>query len=347
MTRDEVIKHLEEYTMHETIYKTYFLLPTEKEKEDYLNQLKCSEYANESLWLPGFFDLDNTMLSERSLFSNSNKNIIMQKHNRFTPARFHQHEFFEMIYVYSGSAEHEIQGVNATLTCGDLLIIAPSISHSLSVFDDSIVIDALIQKGTFLNYFFEFLKRDNVLSSFFQRDLFLNHNQPYITFHTYKDDELEHILFDMFIEYYTEDDLSDNILNNLCMIYFAKLVRRHQTNAEVFSSSNKENTQLLNIITYIQNNYTTATLTSVARHFHYAPAYLSNYIKEHTGENFIDLVKNTKLLRAEYLLSNSNLSVQDICVQIGYESAPHFIRLFKEKYGVSPSKYRKSHINPY
>lgn len=344
MTREELIEQLYQYTKHEEIYRAYFMLDSDKKRADYLDNLKNSIYVNEILWLPGFFDKNEILLSDNlfsSYDSHPNRSIVMQKHNRYTPSKFHQHEFFEMIYVYSGSAIHEIQGMKQTINKGDVLIISPKVRHALSVFDDSIILDSLIRKGTFLNHFFEFLKKDNILSSFFQKDLYLNQHQPIITFHTDKDLELENILLDMFLEHYNEDNLSDNILNNLCMIYFAKLVRKHQATVEVFSSISKENTRLLSIISYIQSNYTTVTLVSVANYFHYAPAYLSNYIKEHTGENFIDLIKNIKLNRAVYLLRSSNLSINDICNEIGYESPPHFFRLFKEKYGLTPAKYRK------
>lgn len=350
MTKQELIKQLYQYTIHEQIYRSYYELETAKQKEEYLRILKQTDLSNERLWLPGFCDIENSLLSEQTLFQHNitpGKNIVIQKHNRYTPSKKHQHEFFEMIYVYLGSATHEIQNTKQTITEGDVLIIAPQVSHSLAVFDDSIVIDALIRKGTFLNHFFEFLKKDNILASFFQRDLYSNQHQPCITFHTHKDEELEHILFDMFLEHDTQDDLSNDILNNLCCVYFAKLVRYHQCDVEIFSPVAKENEQLLTIITYIQTHYNQVTLSNVADYFHYAPAYLSNYIKEHTGTSFIHLVKSAKLKRAEYLLLNSNLSIQEICQEVGYESPPHFIRLFKETYHLSPSKYRKKNSSPF
>lgn len=350
MTKQELMTKLHQYTKHEQIYRTYHELNSEDEKQEYLKDLQASDFAKENLWLPGFFENQNRMLSEQVLFQENqdvSKNIVLQKHNRFTPAYQHEHEFFEMIYVYSGCAKHEIQNTSQSIIEGDVLIIAPGVKHALSVFDDSIIIDALIRKGTFLNQFFEFLKKDNILSSFFQRDLYSRQHQPCITFHTNKDLELENLLFDMFLEHYKDDEFSTDILSNLCRVYFAKLVRLHQSHVEIFSPIAKENEQLFRILTYIQNHYDQVTLTSVAKHFHYAPAYFSNYLKEHTGTSFISLVKEAKLSRAEYLLRSSNLSIQEICQTIGYESPAHFIRLFKDKYQESPAKYRKKYSSPF
>lgn len=350
MNKNDLEHHLQQYTAHEEIYRSYYELGSEEEKKSYLQTLKNSSSANENLWLPGFFDLDHLLLSEQALFSLDafwNKNIVIQKHNRYTPAILHEHEFFEMIYVYSGQANHLVQDNNHLIVAGDLLILAPYVPHALSVYDDSIVLNALIRKGTFFNQFFELLKKDNILSSFFQRDLYSNKHQPCITFHTSKDAELEDLLFAMYLEQRNEDDFSTDIISNLCRVYFAKLVRHHQSHVEVYHPISKEKETLLLIMSYIQNNYHEITLTTAAKHFHYAPAYLSNYIKEHTGTTFVKLVQDAKLKRAEFLLLNTNLSIQEICQEIGYESTPHFIRLFKSIYQLSPFAYRKKHSNPF
>jgi AraC family transcriptional regulator, exoenzyme S synthesis regulatory protein ExsA len=41
-----------------------------------------------------------------------------------------------------------------------------------------------------------------------------------------------------------------------------------------------------------------------------------------------------------YLLETTDQSVDDICVDSGFENCTHFIRVFKKKYGMSPAKVR-------
>ena len=41
-----------------------------------------------------------------------------------------------------------------------------------------------------------------------------------------------------------------------------------------------------------------------------------------------------------YLLETTDQSVDDICMDSGFENRTHFIRVFKNKYGVSPGKLR-------
>ncbi len=50
---------------------------------------------------------------------------------------------------------------------------------------------------------------------------------------------------------------------------------------------------------------------------------------------------------AIYLLEQNNLSVEEIANRVGYNSEVAFIRAFKRIYSMSPSKYRRSHVNKF
>lgn len=341
----ELKNNFSHFNLHEQLYKKYHLLQTQEEQEHFLQMIADSPDLPKNLWLPGFWEQMNiSTIQEAFIFKKyPNRSIYLQKHNRYTPALFHKHDFFELIYVYSGSAKHEINNEISILSKGDLLIISPDIEHSLWVFSDSIVLEALIKKSTFSTRFFEFLKEHNTLSSFFRHDLYTQKHYPYITFQTNKNKELETIFMDMFIESYNTDSFSDTILNNLLMIYFSKLMRYFQHEVKLPVKKNKQQERIDCIMSYIHNNYTTITLTALAKHVHFAPAYLSAYIKEHTGVTYIHLLQSIRLNRAKDLLIHSNLSIYDISEQIGYTTPCHLIRLFKKKYNVTPTYYRQAH----
>ncbi|MFC4231461.1 helix-turn-helix domain-containing protein [Parasediminibacterium paludis] len=58
-----------------------------------------------------------------------------------------------------------------------------------------------------------------------------------------------------------------------------------------------------------------------------------------TPANFI---KEKKLEKALQLLQSTNLSVSEICYEVGFQDASHFTKTFKQKYHLSPSAYRKT-----
>jgi AraC-like DNA-binding protein len=49
-----------------------------------------------------------------------------------------------------------------------------------------------------------------------------------------------------------------------------------------------------------------------------------------------------RISRAKELLSNSDLSIAEICADVGFESLGSFSALFRKIAGISPSAYRRS-----
>ncbi|NIK70359.1 helix-turn-helix domain-containing protein [Paenibacillus sp. BK720] len=78
----------------------------------------------------------------------------------------------------------------------------------------------------------------------------------------------------------------------------------------------------------------------VAAHVGLNPAYLSRLFKKETGQNLIDYLIETKMVRAKYLLDATGMTVSAIAQQVGYSNFSHFTKMFKKQYGVNPQEYR-------
>ncbi len=61
-----------------------------------------------------------------------------------------------------------------------------------------------------------------------------------------------------------------------------------------------------------------------------------------TPANFI---KEKKLEKAVELIQSTELSVSEICYEVGFQDASHFTKTFKKKYNQTPSEYRKKQLN--
>lgn len=70
---------------------------------------------------------------------------------------------------------------------------------------------------------------------------------------------------------------------------------------------------------------------------------LSRLIKQKTGYNFQELLQHRRFETAEHLLLETDLSVEEIALDVGYENQSYFFRQFKERYGMTPRKYRLEH----
>jgi two-component system response regulator YesN len=93
---------------------------------------------------------------------------------------------------------------------------------------------------------------------------------------------------------------------------------------------------------YIKNNYSKPlSLDEVSYMVNISPYYFSKIFKEGTGENFIEYLTNIRIEKAKELLSNSDYSMKEICVMVGYSDPNYFSRSFKKNVGVTPTEYKE------
>lgn len=99
--------------------------------------------------------------------------------------------------------------------------------------------------------------------------------------------------------------------------------------------------RVVEIISFIQNDYQNVTLDSLSEAFHLSKPYLSKYIREKAGVTFQEVVKKERMKKARSLLRETNQTVEAVAAEVGYENVEHFNRLFKKSYGITPVQYRK------
>lgn len=63
--------------------------------------------------------------------------------------------------------------------------------------------------------------------------------------------------------------------------------------------------------------------------------------KEIYNTSPLHYIRNRRLDKAKELLTHTSLSVTDVCFSTGFENASHFSKVFKERFGISPSLLKK------
>ncbi|AFH59819.2 AraC family transcriptional regulator [Paenibacillus caseinilyticus] len=92
---------------------------------------------------------------------------------------------------------------------------------------------------------------------------------------------------------------------------------------------------------YIRERFTEElSLEEVADHVHLNPHYLSKIFKQGTGETFIDFVTRLRIDKAKALMASQQLSLKEVCFEVGYKDPNYFSRVFKKVTGVTPTEYR-------
>jgi two-component system response regulator YesN len=83
------------------------------------------------------------------------------------------------------------------------------------------------------------------------------------------------------------------------------------------------------------------SLQVIADQVHLNHQYLSALFKSETGQNFSDYVTHCRMNKAKQILKETNLKIYEVAVLSGYVSSKHFMAVFKDVVGKTPSQYRE------
>jgi len=83
------------------------------------------------------------------------------------------------------------------------------------------------------------------------------------------------------------------------------------------------------------------SLQYVCDTYKYHPQYISRKFHEITGRSFSDYLQACRIHHACNLLNETDRSMQEIAVSIGYRDALYFSKVFRKHMGMSPTEYRK------
>ena len=273
------------------------------------------------------------------------KNTSVQKANQYAPklsigthpliARLtdsqdeflHSHDFFEVIFNCYGEILHSINGQVYSMKVGDACIVAPNTQHSFvrtneCAHRDIMISDALFKKTcNFLNVpLYDELIKNGLLQFQISSKQISDFESLYYTL-TVADDEntlqvcAKHIACHLISLLYTDLPLksSSDPFKNKCIT----LIDEHYADKKIVSI-------LLNELGYTQGHF----CKKFKNAFQISPI---EYINRH------------RIISAASTLVLTNYSVEQCCHLVGFESLPHFIKLFKEHYGLTPTKYRRAY----
>lgn len=98
------------------------------------------------------------------------------------------------------------------------------------------------------------------------------------------------------------------------------------------------------VVAFLATNYARPelSLSVVAQEMELSEAAVSAGVKTATGEGLRQHLSRLRLTEAARLVKESQMQMTEIAFRVGFASAPHFNRQFRELWGCSPSEMRKS-----
>lgn len=93
---------------------------------------------------------------------------------------------------------------------------------------------------------------------------------------------------------------------------------------------------------YIMDNFMKEiTLDDVSEAVNISPYYFSKLFKKEMGVNFIDYLTNIRMEKAKELLGVKDMSIKQICSEVGYSDPNYFSRIFKKNVGKTPTEFKE------
>lgn len=83
------------------------------------------------------------------------------------------------------------------------------------------------------------------------------------------------------------------------------------------------------------------SVATMAGWIHMSPRTLQRRFRAATGESPIRYLQKLRLAKAQERLENTQLSLDEIVMEVGYGDLASFRKLFRQQYGLSPSRYRQ------
>lgn len=251
---------------------------------------------------------------------------------------YHCHDHLEMAFVLSGSGRYLIEGELYPIQEGDLLILNPGVRHQ-SQTDPETDMPATEFFVGFSDIHFKGL---------------LPNTMPLpggaVLYHT--SGELRRKLVKLSASMQEENAVCRQgryFMLKAYLVQMILLVIREQC-APVeraagcsFESANKKYV-VGQIIRYFEEHYSERiSLDQIAENMYLSPFYISKIFKSETGDPPIRHLIDIRLEKARKLLEEGRAgSIQEAAARVGYEDAYHFSKLFKKRYGISPSQVRKN-----
>jgi len=297
--------------------------------------------------------LDGQKSIDRSLYMNRAGNVInnekiltngkliaVRPHTRFVHFPVHYHDYVEIVYMCSGSTTHVIDGDKIVLKNGELLFLCQSAKQEiLPAKKDDIAVNFIV-KPEFFDHTLKMIGEEDTPLRTFIIDCLKNKRTKtsYLHFKVADVVPVQNLIENLIWTLIYETPNKRSIHQITMGLLFLQLIGY----SERIIHNNPSEEITVKALGYIEENYKDGSLTELSKLIHYDISSISREIKNKTGKTYTELIQEKRLSQVCFLLKNTNMTIEEIASNVGYENISFFYRLFKKRYGTSPKKYKDS-----
>ena len=252
----------------------------------------------------------------------------------------HQHSFFELAYVLSGSAIHWLDGQERVISKGDYMIIDYDANHNyVKNGEDFELINCL-----FLSEFIDKTLKNRRNFNDIVNNYMIKLNNSVVNISP------ANCIFG-------DDDGYVGELLKRCLWEFdnkqagyEEIIRSKLIEIIILTMRKNENSQPVSldpvceyIIKYTSENMLQKDiLKSISEELNYSTSYLSRRFKKNMEISFSEYVQKLRIEQSMCLLGNTDKKITEIATICGYSDMKFFNSIFKKNVGMTPRQFRKT-----
>ena len=289
------------------------------------------QYEAEKLFLP-----NQTILAYYHLDSWDSINFNM-----------HFHDFYELNIVISGNGKHFLDGSTFHVTSGDVFIVSPGVLHGYEFNSKHYSVFHLLFNKTFFKKYQSELSNINGYEILFNIEPKIRSKKNSINSFLHINISDNYNLLKVFDElngfYFSESNHNGELQKEYLTLYvITKICALIEDEKNIYNNNKQYLFELLKSIEYIHTNF--GSKIDLQMLYDISCMSRSSYIrsfKQFFNCTPIKYIQEYRLRQAKSLLKHTDHSLTIIANDCGFCDSAHFCRLFKEKYAISPSKYRE------
>ncbi|HEX3023184.1 MAG TPA: AraC family transcriptional regulator [Lachnospiraceae bacterium] len=270
------------------------------------------------------------------------KLIQVRPHTRFVHFPKHKHNYIEVIYMCQGSTTHIVDGNTVVLQQGDLLFLNQNaVQEILPAGSNDIAINFIILPQFFDVAFTMMGEEENLLREFLIGCLTHNASVPsYLYFHVADILPIQNLLENMIWTIWN-DQQNKRSTNQITMGLLILQLLNYMDRLD-YASNQYNQSFVVEVLSYVEEHYKDGSLTELSKIMNQDIYWLSREIKKLTGKTYKEILLTKRLNQSMYLLTSTKMSIAEIIESVGYDNTSYFYRIFKERFGMTPSEKRKS-----
>lgn len=266
--------------------------------------------------------------------------VLVRNHEVF-PVAEHQHSFFEMTYVKTGTGQFYVKEFDRKVQDveyrgGSLFLVPPETAHCFTIETHS--------EYVFIRFAIHYVE------DYIGKHIAEVFRSPGLIAEIQLDEQDKGTVASLFDFIINEERhkaegsgyVQQQWLNSI-LVLVARNIARHENLDHIPAEGAVDSTYILQYIQHHIHQPDLLSTEALGKTFNLSPNYIGSYFKRNFQETLQQYITRNRIRMVENLLINSNMTVKEIAYRMGYTDSSHLVKSFRQHHGTSPLKYRQEY----